>query len=217
VLSKSRLAGAAALLLAPLVVIPAVLVRPTLSDDAASQVAAVTDHRAALITANVLTSIAIVLLTAGIVWLALSVAPRAPSLAIAGGVLGVFGSLVVAFEAGLESTASHIVHGLDPAQATATLHSIQSSAVVSALGPMELLGSIGFALLGLAVVKTGAPRWSGAAIAIGALGEGVGFATHTKGLVIAAFAIMFVGLVEAVRTLVVAPSNRLTAEAIVAS
>ena len=41
-LSKSRFAGAAALLLAPIVVIAATLVRPTLSDDAANQVAALT-------------------------------------------------------------------------------------------------------------------------------------------------------------------------------
>jgi hypothetical protein len=80
-LSKSSFAGAAALLLAPLVVIPAVLVRPTLSDDAANQVAALTDHRQAVITGNALTSIAIVLLIAGIVWLALMLAPRAPRLA----------------------------------------------------------------------------------------------------------------------------------------
>jgi hypothetical protein len=215
-LSKSSFAGAAALLLAPLVVIPAVLVRPTLSDDAANQLAALTDHRQAIIIGNALTSIALVLLIVGIVWLALVLAPRAPRLAIAGGVLGVLGSLVVVFMSGVEDAAPAIVNGLDPAHATATLERIQSSAAVSGLGPTELLGNIGIALLGIAVIRAGAPRWAAAAIAIGALGEGAGFATHSKALVIIAFAVMFVGFVEAVRTLVAAPRDRLAGEAVVA-
>jgi hypothetical protein len=216
-LSKSRFAGAAALLLAPIVVIVGNLARPTLSDDAANQVAALTDHRGAMIAGIALSAIGVVLLTAGIVWLALALAPRAPTLAIAGGVLGVLGSLLVVFTTGVDATAPAIVQGLDPAQATATLHRIQSSAAISGLGPIKLLGDIGIALLGIAVIKAGAPRWAAAAIAIGALGEGVGFATHTKAVVIVAFAIMFVGLAEAVRTLVAAPGKRDTAEALVAS
>jgi hypothetical protein len=215
-LPKSSSAGAAALLLAPLVVIPAVLVRPTLSDDAANQFAALTDHRQAMITGNALTSIALVLLIAGIVWLAAVLAPRAPRLAIAGGVLGVLGSLVVVFTSGVEAATPAIVNGLDPAQATATLERIQSSAAISALGPAELVGNIGIALLGIAVIKAGAPRWAGAAIVVGALGEGAGFATHSKALVIIAFAVMFVGFVEAVRTLVAAPRDQLAVEAVVA-
>jgi hypothetical protein len=117
---------------------------------------------------------------------------------------------------GVEAAAPAIVNGLDPAHATATLERIQSSAAVSGLGPAELLGNIGIALLGIAVIKAGAARWAAAAIAIGALGEGAGFATHSKVLVIIAFAVMFVGFVEAVRTLVAAPRDRLAAEAVVA-
>jgi hypothetical protein len=215
-LSKSRFAGAGALLLAPIVVIVGNLARPTLSDDAASQVAALTDHRGAMIAGIALSAIGVVLLTAGIVWLALALAPRAPTLAIAGGVLGGLGSLLVVFTTGVDATAPAIVQGLDPAQATATLHRIQSSAATSGLGPIKLLGDIGVALLGIAVIKAGAPRWAAAAIAIGAIGEGAGFATHTKAVVIVAFAIMFVGLAEAVRTLVAAPRDRPAGEAVVA-
>jgi hypothetical protein len=215
-LSKIRFAGAGSLLLAPLLVIAANLARPTLSDDAANQVTALTDHRGAMIAGIALSTIGVALLTAGIVWLALMLAPRAPKLALAGGVLGVLGSLLVVFTSGVDATGPAIVHGLSPAQATATLHSIQSSAGVSALGPIKILGDIGVALLGIAVVKAGAARWAGAAIAIGAIGEGVGFGTHTKGLVIVAFAIMFVGLVEAVRALVATPGEQLAAKAVVA-
>jgi hypothetical protein len=214
-LSKSRFAGAAALLIAPIVVIVATLIRPTLSDDPASQVAALTDHRGAMIAGMALNTIGVVLLTAGIIWLALMLASRAPRLSLAGGVLGVFGSLIVMFTSGVDAATPAIVQALDPAHATAALHRIQSSAA-SGLGPLKLLGDIGLALLGVAVVKAGAPRWAAAAIAIGALGEAAGFGTHTKALVIIAFATMFVGLVEAVRTLLAAPGDRLATAAAVA-
>src|SRR5258708_2461796 len=75
----------------------------------------------------------------------------------------------------------------------------------------EAVGDIGLALLGLAAVKAGAPRWAGAAIAIGAFAEGAGFATGTKALVIIAFAVLFLGLLQAVRTLTASPAPRLAA------
>jgi hypothetical protein len=48
--SKTMPAGAVALLAAPMVVIAGTLAQPTLSGDAATQVAALTGHRAAMIT-----------------------------------------------------------------------------------------------------------------------------------------------------------------------
>jgi len=215
ILSKTTFAGASALLAAPIVVIVANLVRPTISDDAAKQVAAFSDHRGAMIAGIALGAFAVVLLTAGIVWLALTLASHAPSLAIAGGVLGVLGSLIVLFSSGVGAAAPAIVHGLDAAQATTTLHHIQSSAAVSGLEPpLQLIGDIGLALLGIAAAKAGAPRWAAAAIAIGALGEGAGFATSTKALVIVAFAVLSAGLAEAVRTLVAVPGVQLPTEAL---
>ena len=56
-------------------------------------------------------------------------------------------------------------------------------------------------MLGFAVVSVGAPRWTVAAIAVGALGEGIGFATETRALVIVAFVLLWAGLAQAVRTL----------------
>jgi hypothetical protein len=85
------------------------------------------------------------------------------------------------------------------------LDCIHSSAVIAALEPLQLIGDIGIALLGIAVVKAGAPRWAAAAIAVGAIGEGAGFATSSKALVITAFALLFVGLLQAVRTLGTSP------------
>ena len=214
--SKSRLAGAGALIAAPIVAIAANLVRPTLSDDAANQVAAFTEHRGAMIAGIALSAIAVVLLTAGIVWLALELARHTPRLALAGGALGVFGSLLIMFLTGVSAVAPAIVHVLSPVQATATLHGIQSSAAVKGLEPLQLLGDLGIALLGIAAIRAGAPRWAGIAIVIGALAEGTGFGTGTKAVVIGAFALLFVGLIEVVRTLVASPSGEQVAAKTVA-
>jgi hypothetical protein len=206
---KHTTAGSLALLAAPIIVIVATLAQPTLSDDPASQVAALADHRGAMITGMALSSIAVVLLIAGIIWFALALAPRAPRLAMAGGVLSVFGLLVVLFENGVAAAIPAIVGGLDRIQATFVLDRIHSGAAITALGPLSITGDIGLALLGLAAVKAGAPRWAGAAIAIGALAGGAGFATGTKALVIIAFAVLFLGLLQAVRTLAASPAPRL--------
>ena len=211
-LSKSTFAGAAALLAAPIVVIVGTLAQPTLSDDAATQVAALTVHRGPMIAGMTLMTIGLILLIAGTVWLALTLAPRVPRLAIAGGVLGVLGSLVVLFENGVAAAAPAIVDTLDRAQATAVLDHINTGAI-SALDPLSILGDIGIALLGIAVARAGAPRWAAAAIVIGAVGEGAGFATGTKALVIISFALLFAGLLQAVRTLVTRAAPQPAAEA----
>ena len=210
-LSKSTFAGAATLLAAPIVVIAGTLAQPTLSDDPATQVAALTVHRGPMIAGMTLRTIGLILLIAGTVWLALTLAPRAPRLAMAGGVLGVLGSLVVLFENGVGAAAPAIVDTLDRAQAIAVLDHINTGAV-SALDSLSILGDIGIALLGIAVARAGAPRWAAAAIVIGALGEGAGFATGTKALVIISFALLFAGLLQAVRTLVTRAAPQPAAE-----
>ncbi len=209
-MSARTIAGAVALLAAPVVVIAGTLAQPTLSGDAARQVAALTDHRGAMITAMALSSVAVVLLIAGITWLALALAPRAPRLAMTGGVLGVFGFLVVLFENSVAAAGPAIVGALDRAQAAAVLDHVHSGAI-SALEPLSVIGDVGLVLLGIAAVTAGAPRWAGAAIALGALAEGAGFATDTRAVVIIAFAVLFLGLLQAVRTLAASPAPRLAA------
>lgn len=217
-MNRRTMAGAAALLTAPLVAILSALTQPSLSDHAGKQVAGLTEHRDATILALSLNTIAVVLLVAGAIWLALELGRRAPRLALAGGILAVFGSLVVVFENGIAAATPSIVSGLDPAQATATLDRINSSAAVSGLEPLSLLGDIGLAILGFAAVSVGAPRWTAAAVTLGALGEGVGFATGTRTLIIVAFVILWVGLAQAVRTLAARPAPQgLAATALAAS
>ena len=203
---RTTLAGTTALLAAPVAGLVATLIQPTLSDEAPAQVAALTHHRGATVAALALSAAAIALLTAGIVWLAGALRPYAGRLAIVAGALAVLGSLVLLFEDGVAAAAPAVVRGLDPSAATAALDRVQASAAVSALEPLSLLGDLGLALLGLAVIKAGAPTWTGAVIAVGALGQGIGFATATRTLVIAGFTLLLAGLVQAVWTLT-APGN----------
>jgi hypothetical protein len=205
-MSKSTLAGASALVAAPLVVLAGVALLPTLSDDAALQVAALTDHRSAMIGGLVLQTLAIALLIAGAIWLATTLGPRAPRLALAGGILAVAGSLIPLFENGIAAAAPALVTALDPAQATTAIDRIHSSAAVTALEPFSLLGDLGLALLGVAALRAGAPRWTAVVVAVGAFGEGAGFAGGARPLVLAGFAILFVGLAAVTRVLLLGPA-----------
>lgn len=190
-----------ALVAAPLAALAAVLLAPTVSDDAGDRLAAFTDHRGAQIASMSLQVIAIVLLIAGIVWLAVTQRAHAPRLSLWGGVLGVAGSLVVLFEDGVAAAAPAIVQSLDPAHAQVVLEAIERSAAVKALEPFSLAGDVGLALLAFAAARAGAPRWVAAAVTLGAFGEGFGFATATRAVLIAGFALLFVGLAALVRSL----------------
>ncbi len=210
-MTRTSLAGAAALLAAPVMAIAAALIPPTISDDPAAQVAALTDHRGAMIAGTALNGLAVALLAAGTIWLALTVAPHAPRLALAGGVLGVAGWLVIVFETGITAASPALVHGADPAAAAEALHRINSSAAVAVFEPLSVAGDIGIALLGVAALRAGAPRWSAVVIAVGALGETAGFASDTRALVIAGFVVLLTGLAQAVRGLAAGPRVRTAA------
>jgi hypothetical protein len=106
---------------------------------------------------------------------------------------GVYGALAVLFENSVAAAAPAIASGLGHAQATAILARVHSGAIAAA-GPLALPGDIGIALPGIAALKAGAP------------GEGAGFATSTKALVIGSFAVLFTGLLPAVRTLTARPA-----------
>jgi hypothetical protein len=197
-LSRGSLAGAASLAVAGPLVIAGTLVAPSMSDDAADQTAALAAHRAAVIAGQTISAVALALLIAGTVWLAWRVAPHSPRLAFAGGVLGVFGSLIILFENGLAAAAPSVVRGLDPAQATAALDRINSS-VANGLDPLSLLGDVGLVLLGIASMRIGVPSWAAATFGAGAIVELVGFATATRILVVLGFALFFVGALAITR------------------
>jgi hypothetical protein len=213
-MSKTTLAGAASLLAAPILIIVATLVRPTVSDAAADQVTALTDHRGAVIAGLAIGILAAVLLIAGIVWLATAVASHGRALAVWGGILGVLGMLVVLFEDGISAAAPSVVGALDPAQATTALDRIGSSAAVEVLEPVTIVGAIGLTLLAIAAARAGTHRVAAAAIAAGAFVETAGFAVASSAVIVVGFVLLFLGLAAAVRTLLAEPRGRTAREAV---
>ena len=198
-MSRLSLTGAVAFVAAPILAAVGVLVSTTMSDDAATQVAAFADHRGAMIGAAVLQTVAIFLFVGGIVWLAAAVAPRARGLAFTGGVLGVIGSLVILFEDGITATVSSVVGALDPARATTVVDRIHSS-TAAGLEPISLLQAIGCLILAVAAVRMGVPRWAAALFAIGGFVDTAGFAAGSKAVVVIGFAVLLAGLLPLVRT-----------------
>lgn len=200
-MSKTMLAGAAALVAAPVLEVVSALVEPTASDDAADQVAAFVDHRGAAVLGVALEMIALGLLIAGTVWLAVCLARRSPKLAAWGGILAVFSYFVVAFENGTSLAAAAITQALPSPQATTALHAVAHSAGVSAVEPLSVLGIVGFVLLALALRRSAAPLWAAAGLAVGTAIETAGFAAGTRALVVAGFAVLAVSAAAVVRSL----------------
>jgi hypothetical protein len=197
-MTKPGLAGAASLLSAPLLAILMAAVSPTLSDDAGDEVAAFTGHHGAMVAGAILQNVSIVLLIAGAGWLAVALAPRARAWAVTGGTLAVLGSLPVVYDDGVHTA----VASLASTGNTALVDRILSSAGVTAVEPFSLIGDLGLAVLGVAAARAGAPRWTAVAMAVGAFGEGAGFATGTKPVVIASFVVLFAAFAVVVRALV---------------
>ena len=212
-MSNRRLAGAGALLAGPLAIIAAVIVLPTLSDRAGDQVAALTQHRDAMLAGMTLQILTIVLFIGGTVWLALALSRQVPRLAYAGGVLAVAGGLVVMFVDSMHAGAVAAVLGVDPAHATPIVARVLSSRVLTVFEPLQMIQDVGMVVLAVAAGRAGVPRWAAAAFAIGALAESAGFGVGSRPLVGVAFAVMLVGLIPIVATLTGARAAR-TASAV---
>lgn len=202
-MSKTMLAGAACLVAAPLLEIVSALVIPTTSDDAATTVTALRDHHGAMVTGLTLEMIALALLVAGTAWLAIALSSRAPRLAAAGGILGVAGLLVVVFTNGMHAAAAPVVSALDPAQATAAVKAISASAGVSAVEPLSILTIVGYVLFAAGLRRTALA--AGIALAVGSAVETIGFATGTRGLVVAGFVVFCAGAIGVVRRIAAPP------------
>jgi hypothetical protein len=198
-MSRPSVAGAICLVAAAPLAFIGTLVAPTLSDKAADQVDALTNHRGSMILGQTLSNIGLVLIIAGAIWLAFRIGRASPKLALTGGILAVFGSLVVLFEAGIQASWASIVAGLDASNATTAIDRITNSAAVAGLQPISLLGDIGLLVLAIGAVRIGLPQWAAGCLGVGALIEGVGFATAVKAVVAIGFVLVFVGAVMAVR------------------
>lgn len=198
-MSRLSLAGAAAFVAGPVLGIAGVLAAATMSDDAATQVAAYADHHGSMIASAVLQMIGILGFVGGIVWLATAVSARGRGLAAAGGIAGVAGSLIILFEDGLGAAVPSVVSALGPAQATSVVDRIHSSTAGS-LEPISLLQAIGCLILAVCAVRMGVPRWAAALFAIGGFVDTIGFATASKPVVVVGFLVLLAGLLPLIRS-----------------
>ncbi|HEX7084186.1 MAG TPA: hypothetical protein VF186_08745 [Gaiellaceae bacterium] len=200
-------AGAVCLVVAPLLAIVGILVKPTFSDDAGPIVSALTDHHGAFVAGVVLQTIALALLVAGTGWLAVAVSSRSQRLGSWGGVLGVAGLFVIAFTNGMSAAAPAIVSALDPAGAKTAIDAIGSSSGMTTVEPLSLLNVVGVALLAAGLRRTGSgPLWAAIALALGSLVDTIGFAASAEAAAIVGFALLALGAAGVVRGLVGRPA-----------
>lgn len=199
-MSKAARAGAAALIAGPVIGLIATIVLPTLSDDAGDVVTATASHHSAMIAGLTLQTLSIPVMIAGVVWLATALAPKAPRLAVAGGIVGVAGAFVILFEDGLTDAGPSIVGSLDSAHAAVALHQVSSS-TAAAIDPLALLFDLGVALLAFGAVKIGVQRWVAVALTVSAVAQGVGFGAGARPIIAVAFAGMAVFFIVIVRSL----------------
>jgi hypothetical protein len=196
--SYSR-AGAACLVLAPLAGLVSVLVAATVSGRTSDLAQAFVGHPGATHAGLAINAVAASLLVGGIVWFAWIVFERSPRLAMAGGALGVLGMLAVLFDDAVHVTGSVLVEGMSTADATKALDPLTSGGVF-VVGPLSELGDVGMILLAIAAVRVGLPRWAAAVLCAGAIAEGLGFATGSRYLAAAGFALVAVAVATFART-----------------
>jgi hypothetical protein len=191
-------AGAACLLLGPLAGIASVLVERSVSLQAADLAAAYTAHPAATHLGLAVNAVATVLTVAGLIWFAWFTYPRSPRLAVAGGVLGVLGLFSVMVDDAVHLAGSIVAGGMTTAQATPLLDRLISGGTAANI--LSELADLGVILLAVAALRIGVPRWGSAVIGIGAIAQGLGFASGDRYLAAAGFAVAFVGFATVVRT-----------------
>jgi len=192
-------AGAACLILGPIAGVASVLIQRSVSLQAADLAVAYTAHPTATHLGFAVNAVASVLTAAGLIWFAWSTYSRSPRLAVAGGVLGGLGLFSVMFDDAVHLAGSIVTGGLTPAQATPLLDRLTSGGVTAA-GIFSELADLGVILLAVAALRLGVPRWGSALICIGALAQGLGFASGTRYLAAAGFAVALVGFATVVRT-----------------
>lgn len=196
--SYSR-AGAVCLVLAPLAGLVSVLLAATVSGKAADLASAFVEHPTATQVGLAINAVAATLLIGGVVWFAWIAYQRSPRLAMAGGVLGVLGLLAVLVDDAVHVTGSVMVQGMSTADASRALAPLTSGGVF-AVGPLSELGDVGIILLAVAALRFGLPRWAAAVLCAGVVCEGLGFASGSRYLAAAGFALTAVGLATVVRT-----------------
>ena len=187
-----RLAGAAALVLAPLFGLVAAVATPGLKPTASAEIAAIARDPGAfhLYAATGLVS-GYLLVPAFAVLMAL-IRIRSPRWCYLAGGLAQVGLLIAVGDAATELMYSQMgARSADPAQMVALSHRYDS---VSSMfyGPGGLMVLVGTVLVGVALWRTRVvPRWTSIALVVSMLLNLGGFVTDSKPVLVASFVVMF--------------------------
>lgn len=193
--SRKMVAGAC-MILAPLVLLAAVVIHPASSMDEATQVATIADNLDAWYVAHLLALISIAVMVPAVLGLMHMLREREVAFGHVGGGLAMLGLLAFAGIVGMELVMWQMVAGGSTREAVALLERLNDTAGI--VIPFVVV-SFGFAL-GLACLAIGLYRaravqsWTAISIAVGAIVFGFAIASAMNWLAIVAAAFLVVGL-----------------------
>jgi hypothetical protein len=193
--SRKMVAGAC-MVVAPLVLLVAVVIHPASDMDEAAQVATIANNLDAWYLAHLLALVSIVLTVPAVLGLMHMLRERQVSLGHVGGGLAMLGLFAYTGIVGMELVMWQMVSGGSTAEAVALLERLNEATGI--VVPF-LFGSFGFAI-GMACLAVGLYRaravqsWMAISVAAGAILFGFGVATAMNWLTIVAAAFLVVGL-----------------------
>jgi hypothetical protein len=191
-----KMVAGACMVVAPLILLAAVIVHPASDMDEATQVATIADNLDAWYVAHLLALIAIAVMVPAVLGLMHMMREREVAFGHVGGGLAMLGLLAFAGIVGIELAIWQMVAGGSTREAVALLERLNGTAGITI--PLVLV-SFGFTL-GLACMAVGLYRaravqsWMAVSMAIGAILFGFAFATAMNWLAIVAAAFVVVGL-----------------------
>jgi hypothetical protein len=193
--SRKIVAGAC-MVVAPIVLLVAMVIHPASDTDEATQVATIADNLDVWYTAHLLALVSIVLMVPALLGLMHMLRERQVTLGHVGGGLAMLGLLAFVGIVAMELVMWKLVGDGDTASAVSLLKGLNESAGI--LIPFALLSfgfSIGMALLSVGLYRARVVQsWMAVCVGTGAIVFGFGIATAMNWLTIVAAAILVVGL-----------------------
>ena len=192
---RKMLAGAC-MVVAPVVLLVAMVIHPTSDMDEATQVATIADNLDAWYVAHLLAFVAIVLMVPALLGLMHMLRERQVALGHVGGGLAMLGLLAFTGIVAMELVMWQMAGAGSTAEAVALLERLNETAGI--VFPFVLLSfgfSLGMAFLAVGLYRARAVQsWMAVFVAVGALAFGFAIAVATNWLTIVAAAFLVVGL-----------------------
>ncbi len=193
----TRVALAASMIGAGVLMIASAIVMPAIKSDEAAQIAVIAQHPARYYLFTILILGSSMLLVPALIGLMRLGAERSRRLANIGGTLSVFGALVAVGDSMSQLVVWQMgARGADRAQMAALLHrfdNVAGASLVFALGGLAVV--IGIALLAIALYRSRtAPAWAAAALPVGTVLNIAGFSAGSTGVLILSGVVLLAGL-----------------------